>query len=278
MEEKKLARFSVKEWEANPKRSVVTNTGKDVRILCVDRIGGEKILPVVALVLCEGAGSRAEALCEFDADGIQNGNKDDNGWVLYFKETYADVLADELLANGFRLLMEKSEERTFYKTINAGKENRYDIFINTTQKMASYTRIGSDGMFASVRIPLNEGMTCAEIQDWAEKTNKAIQRSNGAKIKCRDLMIGDWIQDEHGFRFYIVGLGEDYAYADFERNEGDLWEFDNEIEPCYGIPLDEVREQVEAVTEITAEFDYLHEFQQYLRVTGKREEANKIKL
>ena len=103
-----------------------------------------------------------------------------------------------------------------------------------------------------------------------------VQRSN--VVKCRDLMIGDWIQDKHGFRFYIVGIGEDYAYATFEENEGDLWEFDNEIEPCYGIPLDEVREQVEAVTEITAEFDYLHEFQQYLRVTGQREEANKIKL
>lgn len=172
MEEKKLARFSVKEWEANPKRKVVTNTGKDVRILCVDRIGGEKILPVVALVLCEGAGSRAEALCEVDADGVQNGNK--NGWILYFKETYADVLEDELLANGFRLLMEKSEERTFYKTINAGKENIYYIYVNMTQKTASYTRVGLDGMFASVRIPLNEGMTCAEIQEWAEKTNKAI--------------------------------------------------------------------------------------------------------
>ena len=143
MEEKKIARFSVKEWEANPKQRVVTNTGKDVRILCVDRIGGEKILPVVA------------------------------------KETYADVLEDELLANGFRLLMEKSEERTFYKTINAGKENRYDIFVNTTQKTASYTYIGLDGMFASVRIPLNKGMTCEEIQDWAEKTNKAIQGHTG---------------------------------------------------------------------------------------------------
>lgn len=143
MEEKKIARFSVKEWEANPKQRVVTNTGKDVRILCVDRIGGEKILPVVA------------------------------------KETYADVLEDELLANGFRLLMEKSEERTFYKTINAGKENGYDIFVNTTQKTASYTHIGLDGMFASVRIPLNKGMTCEEIQDWAEKTNKAIQGHTG---------------------------------------------------------------------------------------------------
>lgn len=171
MEEKKLARFSVKEWEANPKRRVVTQDGKDVRILCVDRIGGEKILPVVALV----SYGETEALCEFDADGIQNGNENGDGLRLYFKKTYADVLEDELLANGFRLLMEKSEERTFYKTINAGKENRYDIFVNTTQKTASYTRVGSDGMIASVRMPLNEGMTCAEIQDWAEKTNKAIQ-------------------------------------------------------------------------------------------------------
>lgn len=175
MEEKKLARFSVKEWEANPKRRIVTQDGKDVRILCVDRMGEKRELPIVALVLCEGAGSRAEALCEFDADGIQNGNKDDNGWILYFKETYADVLEDELLANGFRLLMEKSEERTFYKTINAGKENGYYIYVDMTQKTASYTRVGLDGMFASVRIPLNEGMTCAEIQDWAEKTNKVIQ-------------------------------------------------------------------------------------------------------
>lgn len=102
--------------------------------------------------------------------------------------------------------------------------------------------------------------------------------TNGAKIKCRDLMIGDWIQDKHGFRFYIVGIGEDYAYADFEGNEGDPWEFDDNEDPCYGIPLDAVREQVEAVTEITAEFDYLHEFQQFLRVVGQREKANKIKL
>lgn len=169
MEEKKT-RFTIEEWQANPKRKVVTQDGKDVRILCVDRIGGRE-LSIGALV----SYGETNDLCVFDMNGIQNGNKDDNGWILYFKETYADVLEDELLANGFRLLMEKSEERTFYKTINAGKENRYDIFVNMTQKMASYARIGSDGMFASVRIPLNEGMTCAEIQDWAEKTNKAIQ-------------------------------------------------------------------------------------------------------
>nr|DAG75118.1 MAG TPA: hypothetical protein [Caudoviricetes sp.] len=86
------------------------------------------------------------------------------------------------------------------------------------------------------------------------KDRKGYAMTNGAKIKCRDLMIGDWIQDEHGFRFYIVGLGEDYAYATFEGNEGDLWEFDDKIEPCYGIPLDAVRVQVEAVTEIMTDY------------------------
>lgn len=39
--EKKKTRFTIKEWEANPKRKVVTNTGRDVRILCVDRMGGK---------------------------------------------------------------------------------------------------------------------------------------------------------------------------------------------------------------------------------------------
>ena len=168
MEEKKLARFSVKEWEANPKRRVVTQDGKDVRILCVDRIGGEKILPVVALV----SYGETEALCEFDADGIQNGNK--NGWILYFKETYADVLEDELLANGFRLLMEKSEERTFYKTINAGVENAYYLYVRLTNevKEVSYMRMGQKGIEVSVRMMLKEGTTYAEIQEWAEKINK----------------------------------------------------------------------------------------------------------
>lgn len=171
MEKKKITRFSVKEWQANSRRRVVTNTGKDVRILCVDRIGGEKIMPVVALVLCEGAGCRAEALCEFDADGVQNGGGE--GWQLYFEETYEDVLENELLANGFRPIREESKERDFYKTIS--KENKYDIFVNVTQKTAGYMYVGSEGKIASARIPLNEGTTCAEIQEWAEKINKAIQ-------------------------------------------------------------------------------------------------------
>ena len=167
MEEKKLARFSVKEWEANPKRRVVTNTGKDVRILCVDRIGGEKILPVVALV----SYGETEALCEFDADGIQNGNK--NGWILYFKETYADVLADELLANGFRSFGEVGD-KTYYKKVNAGGENAYYLYVRLTNevKEVSYMRMGQIGIEVNVRMMLKEGTTYAEIQEWAEKIDK----------------------------------------------------------------------------------------------------------
>lgn len=52
-------------------------------------------------------------------------------------------------------------------------------------------------------------------------------------IKCRDLMVGDWIQDKNGFQWQIIGVGDDYAYATFEGNEGDPWEFDDkDDQPC----------------------------------------------
>lgn len=166
MEKKKLVRFSLEEWQANPKRKVVTNTGKDVRILCVDRMGGERIMPVIALVLCEGIGCRAEALCEFDANGVQNGEEDNNGWRLYFEETSEDNLVKELLENGFRYI--SKEEKDFYKTINAGSANEYDIYVNVTEKTASYLR-KKNGTYASARMPFEEGTTSAEIEKWAEK-------------------------------------------------------------------------------------------------------------
>ena len=48
-----------------------------------------------------------------------------------------------------------------------------------------------------------------------------------AKIKCRDLMVGDWITNRNGFPMQITNVGDDYAYATFEGNEGDPWEFDD---------------------------------------------------
>ena len=46
-------------------------------------------------------------------------------------------------------------------------------------------------------------------------------------MKCRDLMVGDWITNRNGFPMQITNVGEDYAYATFEGNEGDPWEFDD---------------------------------------------------
>ena len=48
-----------------------------------------------------------------------------------------------------------------------------------------------------------------------------------AKIKCRALMVRDWITNRNGFPMQITTLGDDYAYATFEGNEGDPWEFDD---------------------------------------------------
>lgn len=46
-------------------------------------------------------------------------------------------------------------------------------------------------------------------------------------MKCKELQIGDWIQGHNGFQWQIIGVGDDYAYATFEGNEGDPWEFDD---------------------------------------------------
>ena len=54
---------------------------------------------------------------------------------------------------------------------------------------------------------------------------------------CKELQFGDWIADNNGFRWQIIGVGDDYAYATFEGNEGDPWEFDDKDDQPEGIPL-----------------------------------------
>ena len=56
-------------------------------------------------------------------------------------------------------------------------------------------------------------------------------------IRCRDLMVGDWITDEHRYPMQIVVVGEDYAYATFEGLEGDPLEFDDKDYPPYPIEI-----------------------------------------
>ena len=40
-------------------------------------------------------------------------------------------------------------------------------------------------------------------------------------------MVGDWCCNKHGFPMQITNVGEDYAYATWEGNEGDPWELDD---------------------------------------------------
>ena len=56
-------------------------------------------------------------------------------------------------------------------------------------------------------------------------------------IKCRALTVGDWCCDKHGFPMQITNVGEDYAYATWEDNEGDPWEFDDKEDQPQPIPL-----------------------------------------
>ena len=55
-------------------------------------------------------------------------------------------------------------------------------------------------------------------------------------MKCKELQICDWIQDKNGFQWQITNVGDDYAYATFEGNEGDPWEFDDKDDQPEGIP------------------------------------------
>ena len=47
------------------------------------------------------------------------------------------------------------------------------------------------------------------------------------KIRCKDIMVGDYIANRNGSPMQIVAVDEDNAYATFEGNEGDPWEFDD---------------------------------------------------
>ena len=43
-------------------------------------------------------------------------------------------------------------------------------------------------------------------------------------------MVGDFCRSGHGFPMQITNVGDDYAYATFEGNEGNPWEFDDKDE------------------------------------------------
>ena len=56
-------------------------------------------------------------------------------------------------------------------------------------------------------------------------------------MKCRELQFGDWCCSGHGLPMQITNVGEDYAYATWEGNEGDPWEFDDKDDQLQPIVL-----------------------------------------
>ncbi len=123
-------------------------------------------------------------------------------------------------------------------------------------------------------------------------------------------MVGDWIADEHGFPMQVTTVGNDYLYADFEDNEGDVFEFDDKDSKPYPILLTDeffkrnnfdkkilhwtkgssIREKQESGGYVIAiklfhssiglnvTVYYVHELQQILRLAGYTGLANIVKL
>ena len=63
-------------------------------------------------------------------------------------------------------------------------------------------------------------------------------------MKCKELMVGDWCRDGHGFPMQITNVGDGYAYATFEGLEGDPWEFDDK--DCQPSPIEITEELLKA--------------------------------
>ena len=128
---------------------------------------------------------------------------------------------------------------------------------------------------------------------------------NTETIRCRALMVGDWCCDRHGFPMQITTVGDDYAYATFEGNEGDPWEFDDKDDHPQPIPItpeilekngwwydgddmwqhEEVGFYIEKLNERfrcydinDIKLDSVHQLQETLRLCGLNELANNFKI
>ena len=127
-------------------------------------------------------------------------------------------------------------------------------------------------------------------------------------MKCQELQIWDWITDGHGFPMQITNVGDDYAYATFEGNEGDPWEFDDKDEQPQPIQLTpeilekngwketqywheyqdgkntiqcclpDMRGIINGIEIEHFECEYVHQYQHLLRLCGLNELANNFKV
>ena len=127
-------------------------------------------------------------------------------------------------------------------------------------------------------------------------------------MKCKELQIFDWIQDHNGVQWQIICVGDDYAYATFEGNEGDPWEFNDKDDQPEGIPLTkeilekngwketqywheyqdgkntiqcclpDMRGRINGIEIEHFKCEYVHQYQHLLRLCGFDELADKFKV
>ncbi len=100
-----MKQFDLQEYLKNPKRKIVTYDGKDVRIICVNRI--DEDYPVVALVR-EKYGEEVESYTE-NGEYVKNEKRNRNlffapekkeGWinVYYGKDRYNTFVCNRIFA------------------------------------------------------------------------------------------------------------------------------------------------------------------------------------
>lgn len=127
-------------------------------------------------------------------------------------------------------------------------------------------------------------------------------------MKLKDYMVGDWILSEHQFPMKVVSVGTDYLYADFEGNEGDVFEFDEKCMPkpipltkeiiyANGFERGHRGEQVHKNKGLKIYYEvigfkdagwigrgiddgiiFVHELQHFLRLVGKEDLADNLKI
>ena len=139
---------------------------------------------------------------------------------------------------------------------------------------------------------------------------------DAVKIKCRDLMVGDWVADRYGYIMQIIFVGN--GYASFEDDEGNPCQIDDKYNKPQSILLtpeilekngiknrddeyiisgwDDAGQWYITLEDFKSQFDfwfikssnrdlnvrgqirYVHEFQHVLRLVGLTELANNFKV
>ena len=164
---------------------------------------------------------------------------------------------------------------------------------------------------------LRDDLTDKEV---AEKLSKEVtshiieqikSNMNTITVKCRDLMVGDWITNEHGLPAQIINVDNLCAYTIFggnEDNEGEPWVFDDSVYlpvPILLIPeilekngwketeywyeykngntiiqcsLPDMRGVINGIEIKNFKCEYVHQLQHLLRLCGLDELANNFKV